>query len=356
MPHDETRHPRRQHAAMRRTVAIVVNPSKIADLAEVQTRVNQFVRDSGWEDPVWFETNRDDSGVRAAQAALKRDPDLICVMGGDGTVRAVASVARGTGVPFGLLPSGTGNLLARNLGIPLDSVEEALEIALLGQDHAIDVGLATFDDGEERVFVVMSGVGLDAEIMAHTDNRLKKRIGWGAYVVAGGQEMFNESFGATLSVDGKIQPVRQSLMVLACNCSSVMANVELATGALLDDERLELVVLHPKAVIGWMGVAVDVATGIRNGITSMRQWGGTDFDFELDRPILAEIDGDPIGFTRSGRFRVDPSALVVRLPVPVRRNTLRTVVRPTIAGLEQEAVTSHAIETIGLRPPASNES
>ena len=111
-------------------------------------------------------------------------------------MRAVASVLRGTAMPLALLPTGTGNLLARNLGIPIDSLEEALEIALRGQEHAIDIGLATFDDGEEHVFLVMGGVGLDAETMARTDDRLKRRVGWGAYVVAGAPMMFRESFTA----------------------------------------------------------------------------------------------------------------------------------------------------------------
>ncbi|MEC5183296.1 diacylglycerol kinase (ATP) [Cryobacterium sp. MP_3.1] len=300
------------------SVAVVINPSKFPDLAETKAQVGAAASRLGWDDPLWFETNRDDSGVAAARSALALAPDLVCVMGGDGTVRAAAGVLRGTSVPCGLLPSGTGNLLARNLGIPVDSLDDALEIAFLGQNHAIDVGLATFDDGEERVFVVMGGVGLDADIMAQTDDGLKKKVGWGAYVVAGGATMFREGFGVTLSVDGEEHTSHECLMVLACNCSSVVANIELATGAKVDDERLDLVVLRPNVVAGWLGVAVEVAARIRNGAASLRQWSGRDFGFQLDRPVLAEIDGDPVGETRAGRFSVDPGALVVRLPVPAR--------------------------------------
>lgn len=305
-----------------RRAAIVVNPSKVSDIAITLRTISQILRNRGWLDPQFFLTDRDDSGVGATRAALAVNPDLVCVIGGDGTVRAVASVLRGTSVPLALIPAGTGNLLARNLGIPLDSMEEALDIAVSGQNRAIDVGLATFDDGIDHVYVVMSGIGLDAEIMAQTDDRLKKRMGWGAYVVAGGTQMFREGFTATLAIDGEVQPPRASLMVLACNCSSVVGNIEVATGALLDDGRMDLVMLQPRAVIGWMGVAVDVAAKVRNGITSLGQWGGQDFRVELDRPVLAEVDGDPVGLTRSGRFRVDPLALIVRLPVPVKRHTL----------------------------------
>lgn len=306
-----------------RTVAIVINPSKFEDLAGSSAQVGRFIRTLGWAEPLWFETDRADSGVAAARAALEQGPDLVCAMGGDGTVRAVASVLRGTSVPYGVLPGGTGNLLARNLGIPVDSLEDALEIALLGQDRLIDVGLATFDDGLERVFVVMAGVGLDADIMAQTDDGLKKRMGWGAYVVAGGATMFREGFGVHLSIDGDDTDTRECLMVLACNCSSVVANIELATGAMLDDGRLDLVLLRPNIVAGWVGVAIDLAARLRNGAGSLQQRPGRESRFQLDRPVRAEIDGDPVGETRTGRFGVDPGALLMRLPVPARFSSVR---------------------------------
>ncbi|MDO9396327.1 MAG: diacylglycerol kinase family protein [Herbiconiux sp.] len=303
--------------AERRTVAVVINPSKFTDVDSVKAVVAAGAGRAGWNEPLWFETTVEDSGTAAAQAALDAGADLVCAMGGDGTVRAVAAVLRGTGVPYGLLPSGTGNLLARNLGLPLGSLDDAVEIALLGQDRAIDVGTATFDDGEERVFVVMGGVGLDAEIMGNTDDELKKKVGWGAYVAAGAPALFKGGFEATITVDGSTEEPTNTLMVLACNCSSVVANIELATGAVLDDGDLELVMLQPNVVAGWLGVAIDVATRNRNGMASLKQWPGREFTFELDQPVAAELDGDPVGETKSGRFGVDPGSLIVRLPVPV---------------------------------------
>jgi diacylglycerol kinase (ATP) len=302
-------------------IAIVVNPSKLDDLQSTQAEVATLVRQSGWATPVWFETTREDPGVAATRMALKQAPDLVCAMGGDGTVSAVASVLRGTHVPYGLLPSGTGNLLARNLGIPVDSRDDALEIAMKGQDRAIDVGLATFDDGVERVFVVMGGVGLDAEIMAQTDDGLKKKVGWGAYVVASRASLIGGGFEAALTIDGASQPSRSCVMVLACNCSSVVGNIELARGAMVSDGRMALVMLRTNVVAGWLGVAIDLAAHILNGMASLHQWSGQDMRFQLDRPVLAEIDGDPVGPTRSGRFGVDPAALIVRLPVPAKRTS-----------------------------------
>lgn len=300
----------------RRTVAIVINPSKFDALDEVKDTISGFATFSGWSEPLWFETDADDSGLAAAEKARASEPDLVCVMGGDGTVRVVAGVLRGSGIPYGLLPSGTGNLLARNLGIPVDSLEGALEIAFRGQDRAIDVGLASFDGGEDRPFVVMGGVGLDAEIMDKTDDNLKKKVGWGAYVAAAGPSLLKGKFGVTISVDGEEQPKVDTQMVLACNCSSVMGGIEVATGAVLDDGVLDLVVLQTNIVAGWVGVAIDVAAGNRNGLASLKQWAGKEYTFRLEKPVLAELDGDPIGEATSGRFGVDPGSLIVRLPVP----------------------------------------
>lgn len=300
-----------------RKVAIIINPSKFDDIDAVKTTVADFASSVGWDAPAWFETSKDDPGVGATQSALEGSPDLVCAMGGDGTVRAIAGELRGTGIPYGLLPSGTGNLLARNLGIPVDSLSGALEIAFLGQTRPIDVGLATFDDGVERPFVVMGGVGLDAHIMNSTDDELKKKVGWGAYVAAMGPSLLKGGFTATLTTDGADeQTLKKSLMLLACNCSSVIGGIEIATGAKLDDGQLDLVVLQPNLVAGLVGVAIDVASGNRNGLASLKQFAGQEFSFTLDTPVLSELDGDPIVETSSGHFAVDRDALLVRLPVP----------------------------------------
>jgi diacylglycerol kinase (ATP) len=251
----------------KRTVAVVINPSKFSDTSEAKAAVTLVARNSGWNDPLWFETSKEDSGTAAAQAALDSGVDLVCAMGGDGTVRAVAGVLRGTAVPFGLLPSGTGNLLARNLGIPLGSLIDETEIALLGQDRAIDVGTATFDGGAERIFLVMGGVGLDAEIMDKTDDELKKR--W-----------------AGLRTSRLVPP----------RCSRAGS-------------------MPPSP-----STALDVATRNRSALASLKQWPGKRFQFDVPEPVLAELDGDPIGRVTHGEFGVDPGALIVRIPVPTPKS------------------------------------
>src|SRR5580704_17262614 len=131
----------------------------------------------GWAEPLWLETTPDDTGERLARMAVESGVDLVISSGGDGTVTACAGGVAGSGVPLGVLPSGTGNLLARNLGLPLP-VDEALTVALTGSDRRLDVGTAN-----GRPCVVMAGIGFDAEMLAGASEQLKKRLGWAAYPV-----------------------------------------------------------------------------------------------------------------------------------------------------------------------------
>src|ERR1700728_2363460 len=104
--------------------------------------------------------------------------DLVIACGGDGTVTACAEGVAGTGVPLAIIPLGTGNLLARNVGVPM-GLEEALEVALGGVQRPIDAGRVN-----GSLFVVMAGLGLDARMLDDTTEPLKKRLRW----LAGGHE------------------------------------------------------------------------------------------------------------------------------------------------------------------------
>ncbi|WP_159792620.1 diacylglycerol/lipid kinase family protein [Puerhibacterium puerhi] len=122
-------------------LAVVVNPSKdgVEELVEVVRRV---CSEAALPEPMFFETTIEDPGEGQARAALEAGADVVVAAGGDGTVRAVAAAMVDTDVPMALLPAGTGNLLARNLDIPVTSVEEAMAVVLAGRDRRIDVGWA----------------------------------------------------------------------------------------------------------------------------------------------------------------------------------------------------------------------
>ena len=198
-----------------RTLAVIVNPIKI-DSDAFRTKVTQAARAAGWDDPLWFETTVDDAGASMARAAVAAGADVVVAAGGDGTVRVVCAEMASTGVPVGVVPAGTGNLLARNLGIPLGR-DQAIEVILRGQDRAIDLVQIKGDGLATTRFAVMAGMGLDAAIMEGAPDAMKRRMGWSAYVVAGMRHLRYPAVRVTISVDGADPVHRRARTVLVGN-------------------------------------------------------------------------------------------------------------------------------------------
>ena len=161
----------------------MLNPIKVEDVEQFQVIVNQMALESGWKEPRWYFTTVEDSGTGQAEQASIDGADLVVVCGGDGTVREVCAELAGTGIPVGIVPAGTGNLLARNLDIPL-FIRAAIDIAINGQDRAIDMVKVTGDGLEDSHFLVMAGMGFDAAIMEGVNEEIKKKVGWIAYVLS----------------------------------------------------------------------------------------------------------------------------------------------------------------------------
>ena len=176
---------------------MVLNPTKLEGV-DVQGVVTRVCAQEGWDEPLFIETEEHDVGFGQTRQALAENVDVVCAFGGDGTVRAVAQEMVGSGVPMGLLPGGTGNLLARNLELPTDDLARAVMVAITGRNRHIDVGWMRLNPDEvhleehvgegssvgprRHAFLVMAGLGLDAAIMEDTSEKLKAKIGWTAYV------------------------------------------------------------------------------------------------------------------------------------------------------------------------------
>jgi diacylglycerol kinase (ATP) len=303
----------------RKRAAIVVNPTKFDDVAAVRQRVGELCDEAGWEEPLWLETTAQDTGFGQAQQALAADVDLVCALGGDGTVRCVASALVGTDTPLGLLPRGTGNLLARNLGVPVDDLDEALVVALTGRNKRVDVGrLLVNASGEhehpdEHVFLVMAGLGFDAAIMDGAPERLKARVGWLAYGVSGVKNLKGTQFRARVTVDDDAEFTRRARTVVIGNCGKLTGGLVLLPEAEVTDGWLDAVILSPNGLPGWVAVAARVLSRRARGSERVDHRRMKQISVRINRPEAVQLDGDTIGRARAISARVDPLALIVRV-------------------------------------------
>lgn len=314
---------------------MVYNPIK-TDVAKLRASVTSAAEAAGWAESLWYETSIEDPGQRATRRALRHDVDLVLAAGGDGTVRAVAEALRGGEVALGVLPVGTGNLLARNLQLPLSSLDDAIEIAFTGDSRAIDLGVAsvTFADDsiEDHVFLVMAGLGLDAQMIAATRPDLKKQVGWLAYVDAGMRAIPKaEPFRIRYNLGTRSEHAATVSTILIANCGLLPGNIQFLPDAIIDDGILDIAVLQPKGVVGWLkiwrrvtwqnGVLRRSAVGRRiielteaDDERTMTTLVGSDIRIVADKPQEFELDGDEFGLVRSVFLRADRRALLVRVP------------------------------------------
>lgn len=301
-----------------KTVSIVYNPIKVKDLDERKAAAAGLCAQHGYAEPDWLETEEDDPGYAMGRQAVESGADLVCAMGGDGTVRFVAAALRGTGVPMGILPEGTGNLLARNLDVPLADFPTTLEIALSGQDRAIDVGLVRFDDQDEQVFLVIAGAGVDADTMANTNEKLKKVMGWLAYAASASRAMLSQGFRVRVRNDrpGPDGHAHRARSYMVCNCGVLTGGLVLVPEAEPDDGQLDTLVLSPRGPFGWAAVLADIITGHRRGQRMIRHWTTGEADAVFTRSPEGQIDGDAVGPVRRMRTSLDPGALLVRVQKP----------------------------------------
>ena len=291
--------------------AVVVNPTKIE--SGTRERITSVCTGLGWAEPLWIETTVDDPGTGQAKTAVDKGADVVLACGGDGTVRAVAEALAGTGVAMGLVPQGTGNLLAKTLGTPLE-LAAAVRVALTGDDRPIDVGRIRVDGAEEeRVFLVMAGTGFDAAIMENTPEGLKSRVGPLAYVVSGLRAMRGRRTRVTLTFDDGEPLRRRTRTVLVGNSGTLLGGLVLMPKAEIDDGQLDIVNIAPTGLAGWVAVAARVATRKRRGHERVEHWQASSIVIEADEPQPSQIDGDPIGDASELRMRIEPGVLVVRV-------------------------------------------
>lgn len=301
----------------RQSVAVVINPVKTG-AERARKIITAECELAGWPEPLFLETTRDDAGAAMTAEALEQDADVVIAAGGDGTVRVVAEALAETGVSLGLVPLGTGNLLARNLEMNVDDLDGSIATALFGDERKIDTGmieLENADSGEKtkHAFLVMAGIGFDAKMVGDTRDDLKKNMGWLAYGEAGVRHLPGRRTKVGIALDDEPEQNRRVRSVLFGNCGLLPGGIDFIPNAVIDDGIMDVVVLSPRSAIGWMAMAGKILFKPRRPSPSINFYQAKKITLHCTDPMDTQLDGDPSGPVKSLSVEVDRCALTVRV-------------------------------------------
>jgi len=294
-----------------RQSAVIFNPVKVAD--DFRDTVSRRLSEAGWSEPLWLETAEDDPGRSMAATAREAEVDLVLAAGGDGTVRVVADGLAGSKITMAILPSGTANLLALNLGIP-NPLDQALDIALAGHTKTIDLIKITVDGEAGEHYAVMAGVGVDAMIMDETRPELKDKIGSAAYFVAAAKALGRLPIPMQIKVDDHHARRRRAMICLIGNVSQLPGNISVIPDAAPDDGLLDVYVASPHRITHWVRVFLRLITRRSHGDDKVDQWRGRRVELRLRTPDNYQLDGDVVGEMRTLVAEVQPGALTICVP------------------------------------------
>ncbi|MDR7252932.1 YegS/Rv2252/BmrU family lipid kinase [Nocardioides sp. BE266] len=299
--------------ASERKLAVVLNPIKVEDVGQFRAIVSAMAKESGWSEPTWQYTTVEDPGTGMAEQAAVSGADLVMVCGGDGTVREVCAELAGTGIPVGIIPAGTGNLLARNLDIPL-YLRSAIDVALNGQDRAIDLVEVGGDGIEDTHFMVMAGMGFDAAIMEGVNEDIKKKIGWVAYILSGLKSLMFPAVKIEIQIDDAEPTVHRARTVVVGNVGFLQAGMPLLPDAAIDDGVLDVVILHPRKFLSWIPLAVRVLAKSQTVDELIDRRTGSRVRIKASADTPRQLDGDSIGEGRELWMECIHGRLLVRVP------------------------------------------
>lgn len=289
------------------SVAVVAHAGKTFDGGLLGLR--RELERQGVSDPLWYEVPKSRKAPKQVKRALDEGAELVFAWGGDGTVQRCIDVLAGTGTPLAIVPAGTANLLATNLGIPGD-IEGAVETGLHGARRAIDVGRL---NGER--FAVMAGAGVDAAMIREADAGLKDRVGRIAYVWTGARNIAVKPFTAKIRVDGSTWFDDRTSCILVGNVGSLFGGIEAFDDARPDDGMLELGVVTAESPIEWARTIARTAVGTTAKSPFVQMTRARTIEVKLGKKVLYELDGGDREKVKSFEIEVEPGAIEVCVPV-----------------------------------------
>lgn len=304
-------------------VQVILNPTKVDDREAFEQEITAACLASGYQPPQFVETTVESPGRLQAQQAAKDGVSLVLSAGGDGTVREVAAGLKDSDTALGILPLGTGNLLARNLNLPVSSFPKAVEAALTGKDTWIDLGFLTVEDRSTHPFLVMAGIGFDADIMKGASSSLKDAIGWGAYFVSGISASTKPSIHVSVTLGDEQQGRKAKVKTLLfASCGDLVGGITLLPDADPHDGWLDIMFLSVHGwLVGWIELIGKI---IMQPFTRRKRQPGMATKMEvvrarkaqvkvLDQAREVQVDGDPIGSYRHLQVELSHRALKVRV-------------------------------------------
>lgn len=283
-------------------IALIYNPaSGVGAPGARRHLVEELVRNAGLECGL-TETDIEHGAIPPAEQAVRDGIERVLVWGGDGSVAEAAAVLTGTPVALAVLPAGTGNLLALNLGLPLDP-SDAMKLALTGSPLPTDVGRAN-----GRVFLIMAGLGVDGRMIRDSDRALKDRVGFLAYFVAAARHLGRPRRRYTVTIDG-MRIRRHAQTVLVANLGRVTGGLELVPGADPESGRLQVAILRARTLSDFAHLAWSALRGKVKSDSLLEVHPGREILIETDRPQPVQIDGNEAGSTRRLSVTIEPGAL-----------------------------------------------
>jgi diacylglycerol kinase (ATP) len=289
--------------------AVIYNPVRVEGLEERREAVEAALAEAGWPAPVWIETTVEDPGAGQARQAVEDGAQVVFVCGGDGTVRSCIEGLAGTDAALAVLPAGTGNLLATNLGIP-DDPKAGVRLATEQGRRRLDVGMV---DGQ--AFAVMAGMGFDAALLDDASTTLKAKLGPIAYVFSALKHLRDRRMRVAVYIDDRPPVRRRARTVLVGNVGRLQGGVTLLVDAEPDNGQMDVAILNPRRLGHWVQLAWGVARR-RRDVAHMDVLRGSQIRIVADREQPRQLDGDVIDPGKSLVVTVRPGALVLCVPQP----------------------------------------
>jgi YegS/Rv2252/BmrU family lipid kinase len=270
--------------------------------------LRQELGESGVSDPMWSEVPKSRYARERVEKALADGAETIFVWGGDGMVQRCVDVLAGSEARLAILPAGTANLFASNLGIP-DDIGEAVRVGLDGRERKLDLGKM---NGEH--FAVMAGAGLDARMIKDADGGPKDRYGRLAYIWAASKNLRVEPFKARIEVNGDLWYKGDASCLLVGNVGALFGGLEAFDSASPEDGQLELGVTRAESVGEWARTVARTAIGSAADSPFVQATKAERIDVELGRKVLYELDGGERKEVKRLKVKVKPAALTVMVP------------------------------------------